>query len=76
MIVKKQLGADIIRAGIHLGFQEIHLAQTVGSGRMTFREAGHAYGESIRIRVTAGFIIFTDKRHQIRRMAKTSASRL
>ena len=37
---------------------------------MTFREAGHAYGESIRIRVTAGFIIFTDKRHQIRRMAK------
>ncbi len=70
MVVKKQLGADIIRAGIHLRFQKIHLAQAVGRGRMAFREAGHAYGEPVRIRMASGFVIFTNKSHQFRRMAE------
>jgi hypothetical protein len=58
VVVEKQLGADVVRTFVDLGFEEIEFIHAVGGGRVAFGKAGHADAETARVRVFAGFVEF------------------
>ena len=53
MVVKKELGADIVGTLVHLGLEVIHFKQAVGSVRVSLWKGSHANSKSACVRVLA-----------------------
>lgn len=70
MVVEEKLGADVVRARVHLGFQVVHFEQAIGRGRVTFRKSRNADAKSSLVRVAGEFF---DEANQIRRLGKSVA---
>ena len=60
-IIEKELGDDIIGAGIDFRFEVIHLDEPIRRRRMALRETGHADPEPARIGMRAAFVKLADE---------------
>ena len=50
-VFEKELGANVIGAGIHLRLQVVHFQQTIGRGGMTLRKPSYADSETTGVRM-------------------------
>ena len=55
-VVEKELGADVVRAGIDLAFEVVQFLEAVGRAGMPFGKTGHADAESSRVGDSPGAI--------------------
>ena len=55
MVVEEKLGANVVRAGIHLGFEVVHFEQAIRRGRVAFRKSRDADAKSSLVGVTTEF---------------------
>ena len=67
MVVEEKLGADVVSASVHLGFEVVHFEQAVWRGRMAFGKSRDADAKSSLVGVTTEFF---DEANQIRRLRK------
>src|SRR5436190_16949821 len=69
-VVEKELGHDVVGAGIDLRLEVIHLDQAIWGRRMAFGETGHADPEAAAVGMRAGFVEFLDELHEVDRVLK------
>ena len=67
VIVEKKLGADIIRSGVHLGLEVVHLQQAIGRGGVAFWKTGHTDAKAAGVGMSAKTF---DETHKIYRLRK------
>ena len=67
-IIEKQLCDNVISAGIHFGFEIIHLNQSIWRGGMSLGKTSNSNPETTAIRMGAGFVEAVNKFHQVDRV--------
>lgn len=70
VVVKKKLGADVVRAGVHLGFEMIHFEEAVWRGGMPFRKARNTDSKATLVWMTREFF---DETNQVGSLGKSVA---
>ena len=65
MVVKKQLGADVVGTLIDFRLEVIHFQQAVRGVRVTFRECRYTDSKATRIRVLSSFVACSDVANEV-----------
>src|SRR5256885_5231732 len=67
-VIEKELGNDVICAGVDFRFQVVHFDETIRSGRVAFGKTGHADAEPARIGMDTAFVETPDESHEVGRV--------
>ncbi len=70
MVVEEKLGADVVRASVHLGFEVVHFEQAVGRGWVTFGKSRYADAKSSLVGMAGEFF---DEANQINGLRESIA---